>query len=118
MLVKGIDVGGDFLEDYIPTEKNSFGLWVTFSIGPSSEDGGSIYQLLVCTPSWLESKTTKGNIFWGRHMLVIDSFDAKLIKNSVDQLIVELANQFPNDNDDEIAEKIARYAHWEYEDYY
>lgn len=118
--VKGIDVAGDFLKDHCPDDLEFFSLWVTITVGSSLEAGGVLYNLHVCTPDWLKVKiknTTEENSIWGRHLLIVEKFDAKKIELMISNKIQEIVQQYPNDNGVDISEKIARYAQWEFEDY-
>ena len=57
-VVKGMwcDVIDTSLEEYQPEDTECFGIWISLRVGPNGEDGAHDYQLLICTPKWLEVK--------------------------------------------------------------
>ncbi len=121
LILKGLEVAGDYLNDHQPRDADCFELWVTLSVGPADTDGATIYQLCICTPKWLEQcfeVNEKNNaVRWGRHMLVIAKFDPEIIELAIKQKLQEIVDSHPNDDGGELSKKFARYAHWEYEDY-
>ncbi|WP_308367235.1 MULTISPECIES: immunity 8 family protein [unclassified Microbulbifer] len=115
--IKQIDVGGDLLANYWPEDEYCFSEWVTLSIGVKGEEGSTYFNLLVCTPEWISRKLDSAQSVWGRHMLIIRKYDTELIESEVNKKLQELLEIFTGDDDLKFSEKIARYAHWEYEDY-
>jgi hypothetical protein len=122
LVLKGLDVAGDYLEDRQPVDRDCFELWVTLSIGSSDENGSTLYELCICTPKWLERRfekcaNKKKDVQWGRHLLIVASFEPETIKLAIKQKLQEIVDRHPNDNGVELSKKFARYAHWEYEDF-
>jgi hypothetical protein len=118
--LKGVDVAGDYLVDCYPENIEFFELWVTALIGPDDEDGGTLYNVHVCTPDWLKyamKYNSNGECIWGRHMLIINEFSPEKIERAIKDKIEDVIRLFPSDNSIELSEKIARYAEWEFEDY-
>lgn len=114
--VKGIDLNSHVgFEEYCPEDGEYFGLWVTITIGPDDEEGGHLYQMLVCTPKWLRNEflPQHGGCAWGRHMLIISHYDRELIKSEIKHYVENCTG----DNFWEMAQKVARVAFWEFEDY-
>jgi hypothetical protein len=103
------------LEEYRPENPECFGLWVNLRIGPDGVDGAHDYQLLVCTPGWLEVtlRYEWGGANWGRHMLIVLEYDSEIIKKK----IISYVESCTGKDFWEMAQKVARIASWEFEDY-
>jgi hypothetical protein len=105
----------DALDMYWPDDVFNFGTWIRLYIGPAGDRLSNSFDLFVCTPEWLASnvKLKPNQAMWGRHMLIVSDYDPDKLKASAERLLLSLtgAEWLP------IAEKIARYAAWEFEDY-
>lgn len=120
LILKAVDVAGDYLSDHKPENLKFFSLNLTATIGPPNQDGGSLYYLHVCTPEWLKYSVehdSKIGALWGRHLLIVDSFDADKIESLIQSKLDDISNNFSGNNPVELSERVARYAHWEFEDY-
>ena len=118
--LKGVDVAGDFLGDHRPENINFFSIWVTVTVGPKNEVGGSLYNFHVCSPDWLkyavECETDNGYL-WGLHTLIVNEFNSVKIEEALKNKVNEVVKKFPQYTDTELAKVISRYGHWEFEDY-
>ena len=67
----------------------------------------------MCTADWIRDQLTLERCIWGRHMLVVQEYDYALILELVSERIASC------DGNDwaEVANKLARIAAWEFEDY-
>lgn len=103
---------GEFdLETYKP-ESDLFCINILLNIGiDDGTEAGNYFDLRVCSSDWL--KYYKKKPFILRHLMVIDSYDFREIKNYINQII----NQCEGDSWQEITNKLSRYFFWEYEDY-
>ncbi len=103
------------LEEYQPENPDCFGIRITLRVGSDTEVGANDFDLLVCTPRWLEVtlRYEWGRAQWGRHMLVVLEYDLDLIK----ERIVSYVEGCTGKDFWEIAQKISRIASWEFEDY-
>ncbi|CZF87030.1 Imm8 family immunity protein [Grimontia marina] len=118
--LKGLDVAGDYLLDHKPDNADFFSLWLTVTVGVNGEEGSSSYQLHICTPDWIRyavENELEDHFLWGRHMLIVDKFDAEKIEIAIEKKLKEISSQFSNDSQSELLKKVSRYAYWEYEDY-
>lgn len=98
---------------YWPEVEDEFGFLLEATIGPDNDEGGHDYQIFVCTPKWLLKEHKKDDLVWGRHMLIAFDYDLSRIKGK----ITEYCDQCTGNDWPEIARKLARIGHWEFEDY-
>lgn len=101
------------LESYQPIDNNFFSIWVNIRVGSDTELGTNDYQVRVCTPDWIKRECESVKAMWGRHILIISTYDLALIK----EMISEYVESCTGKSFLEVAEKISRIAAWEYEDY-
>lgn len=120
LILKGIDIAGSYLSDSVPDDLKCFSLYLTAMIGLSDQEGGSLYVLRVCTPEWLKrsmQSNSESSAFWGRHLLIVDSFDAGKIESLIQDKLEELSQGFSGYDANQLAKIVGRFAHWEFEDY-
>lgn len=98
---------------FLPDDESNFGFLLEVSIGLEESEGADIFQLMVCTPAWLQSRCDPSKVLWGRHMLIVSCYDIAAITQEINKLI-ERSNE---SGWTAIAEKIGKFAHWEFEDY-
>ncbi|CAE6748596.1 hypothetical protein R69927_02799 [Paraburkholderia domus] len=105
----------DPLDDFRPADISNFGTWIRVGIGTSGSPAADNFEILVCTPTWLDSyiEGEKDGAAWGRHMLIVSHYDVDQIKRAVERLV----SRCGSDDWVSTAQKIARFAHWEFEDY-
>jgi hypothetical protein len=103
--------GRDFAE-YRPADKDCFGIAVRLLAGPSGSDGEESFDFTLCTPRWLETQL-EGAPLPGRHYLFVRRFDRAGVLRFLD----EYCAGFTAGSWNEIAERLGRIGHWEYEDY-
>lgn len=114
-IVKGIFLmsADVLLEDYCPDDPKCFGLWIDLNIGPDNEEGAHNYQVLVCTPDWIKGECYGQKAVWGRHRLIVCEYDLELIKEQIRHYVENCSGK----DFWEMAQKVARIAAWEFEDY-
>jgi hypothetical protein len=101
------------LDSYFPENPECFGLWIEFSVGIKDESGADNFRLFICTPEWLRSECGRKRAKWGRHMLIVPEYDLEMIRIEIGLCIDSCTGEdWPT-----IAQKIARFAAWEFEDY-
>lgn len=103
----------EVLKDFRPEASENFGISIRLMIGPEGTDRSESFDILVCTPTWIQDQLHEEGYMWGRHMLIAQEYDYELIKQSISARISSCTGT----NWDEIANKIARFAAWEFEDY-
>jgi len=103
----------DDLERYVPSQRDSFSFHLRIIAGPQYESGEESFDLTVCTPKWLLENLHADEVIIGRHYLIVMYYDyeriLKTVKNYCDECV---GNTWT-----EVAEKLGRLGHWEFEDY-
>jgi len=102
-----------WIDGFIPSDTNNFCVFLLLTIGPAGGVGSDSFWLEVCSPSWLADQLTHTPFLFGRHLLIISEFDSAKVRSVLADKIAELSGQHWVD----LALKISRFAHWEFEDY-
>ena len=97
------------LSKYYPQEGDNFCFLLQAMIGPKDVDIAESFDIEVCTPKWLLKNIKEKEVLNGRHRLIVSEYNYKTIIN-----YIEKCN---GNNWDEIALKLSRLGHWEFEDY-
>lgn len=101
------------VQTYRSANPEDDGLLLTLYIGPENGKGEESFDLMVCTPMWLRRKVTVEGPVIGRHHLIVDPLDLGVAALFLAEQVSNLeAPTWP-----ELAEKLARLGHWEFEDY-
>ncbi|MEV6071909.1 Imm8 family immunity protein [Nocardia sp. NPDC052001] len=88
-------------------------LFVQLLIGPAGEPGEESFGIMVCTPKGLQRLVDEHGPISGRHYLFVESIDLGFIQKHVENFLGRLDEpSWP-----ELAGKVARFGHWEFEDY-
>ncbi|WP_063936079.1 immunity 8 family protein [Burkholderia pseudomallei] len=103
----------EMLKDFRPEASRNFGISIRLMIGPEGADQSESFDILVCTPTWIQDRLREEGCIWGRHMLITQEYDYKLILQSLSAYISSCTGK----DWDEVANKVARIAAWEFEDY-
>ena len=103
----------DDLPNYRPPDPESFSFHLRIIAGPLSAPGEESFDLIVSTPTWLSNNYPKEAIIIGRHRLIVMEYNFERIRKTITDLWESC--EAPNWN--ELAEKLARFGHWEFEDY-
>ena len=101
------------LEEHRPTNPENFGLSIRLEVGLVGSDAADLFDLIVCTPYWIQDGVTQKGPAWGPHMLLISKYDYDLIL----QTITRRLDACQGKDWPEVANKLARFAAWEFEDY-
>ncbi|AZI14723.1 Imm8 family immunity protein [Avibacterium paragallinarum] len=108
-----MDIAGQIdLETYKPENEKLVNVYILLDIGPDDgTDAADYFEFKVHSIEWLRLYQPKPEIL--RHIMVVDRYDFKAIKDYVHYCI----EKCDGDSWDEIALKLSRYFHWEFEDY-
>jgi hypothetical protein len=98
---------------FTPDDPERFAFLVQMIAGPAGEKGEESFDFEVCTPGWLHERASREGPVNGRHHLIIDTFNWPALRSYFQQLVTRCQGQDWH----EIAAKLSRYGHWEFEDY-
>jgi hypothetical protein len=100
------------LERFRPADGTNFTLSIGAIVGPAGGEGGDLFYFHVTTATWLEQNPPpKGFEFLRR--LLVTHWDYELVRRAVSDLVAHTQGEDWN----ELATKLSRYGHWEFEDY-
>lgn len=70
------------LEGYRPENEDCFVLYLNITVSPLLDDGCGTcdFQLAICNPEWVRRQCDIHGAIWGRHMMVVPSYDLDMIK--------------------------------------
>jgi hypothetical protein len=98
---------------------DDFFITITARIGPKGERGPKgepaedVFYFLVCSPKWLVHSLSEKPFVFGRHYLILNHYNYDKIWT----IISSFCKQISGSTWTEVATKLARYGHWEFEDY-
>ncbi len=101
------------LETYVPEDPRDVGVLVQIFAGPDGEPGEDTFNVVVCTPRWLERWISDKGIIAGRHYLIIDKWDFP----RVSQYLTNAVESEEGRDWEELGQRIGRLGKWEFEDY-
>ncbi|MBW3086325.1 hypothetical protein KEM60_02538 [Austwickia sp. TVS 96-490-7B] len=81
--------------------------------GPEGGLGEESFDVIVCNLGWLAEKVSRDTVVDGRHRLVVERFDWPVLRSYIERHV----RQCEGATWVEVAEKLARFGHWEFEDY-
>jgi hypothetical protein len=100
-------------KDFSPENARNFCVWATAHIGIEGEKGAHLFQIQICTPEYLSRQISSSGPMWGRHMLIVQNYNAAEIRLMLERYLETCVGADWN----EIGPKVARIGHWEFEDY-
>lgn len=89
------------------------GQWIRMLIGPQSGPGVESFDVLVCTPAWLQMQIQEDGPQVGRHRLIVYPFDLERAMAFLTQRV----EQIEGVDWLELGNKLSRLGRWEFEDY-
>lgn len=111
--VRSIHSPDEELETFAPQDPSEFGLFVHVLAGPDSGQGEESFDLMVCTPRWVERWVRDNGPLVGRHHLFVEAWDADRVRGYIREAVE--SEEAPTWS--ELAAKIGRLGRWEFEDY-
>jgi len=101
------------LASFQPTEVDNFGFLLQILVGPQEGVGEESFDVMVCTPRWLIENHSPEDILACRHMLIMFQYDYRRLERFIQARIATVSGESWHD----IANQLAKLAHWEFEDY-
>jgi hypothetical protein len=102
----------DDLRNYAPGEE-AFRVMIRALIGPANGREDESFDFEVCSPEWLLQKLEHEQVISGRFRLFMTAFSYEVIE----QFVLKQIAQATGANWSEVANKLARWSQWEFEDY-
>lgn len=101
------------LNNYRPLDPTNFGVLIQVMAGPMGSQGEESFDIMVCSPHWLDELARKEKFIVGRHYLITRSFNYGEIQSFLRQMFARCEGKdWP-----EVAAKLSRIGMWEFEDY-
>ena len=100
------------IERYVPDRPDDDGVWVRVIAGPANGPGEESFDVLVCTPLWLRRVVAEQGPQDGRYHLILEPMNLSLAAE-------HLRSRFEAEEAPDwlaLAERLARFGHWEFED--
>jgi hypothetical protein len=105
----------DDLESYRPERPDEFGFLLEAMAGPDDDDRGEeSFDIVVCTPKWLIARYGKKDIIVARHHIIVFEYNYVNLRGFIEQY----CDACQGSTWGEVAEKLSRLGHWEFEDYH
>lgn len=101
------------LAAYVPNEPTTFAVGIRMLIGLPDTDASETFDVTVCTPAWIAAELTAERLMWGANLLVVETYDYATIELAIRNRIAQATGSTWV----QIAQKISRWALWEFEDY-
>lgn len=103
----------DNLSIYSPENSNNFGFLLQVLVGIKGIESEESFDMIVCTPKWLEANFNKSDVLFGEHYLIVFQFSFERIRNKINDYIDGLTEE----DWGQLASKIDRIGKWEFRDY-
>ena len=101
------------LVTFRPDDPEDVGILVQVMAGPDDGPGEESFDVMVCTPRWLERLVRTEGPLIGRHYLVVARYDGAEIRQFLTRVVESETAATWN----ELATRLGRIGMWEFEDY-
>jgi hypothetical protein len=82
-------------------------------IGPENTDWEESFDVVLCTPKWMERKYGRSGIISGYHHLIVFEYNYSRIVRDIEDRCVAAEGHSWRD----VATKLSTFGHWEFEGY-
>jgi immunity protein 8 of polymorphic toxin system len=101
------------LDNYVPDDPEDDAILLQVMVGSADVPGEESFDVLVCTPRWLEREVKAKGPLIGRHYLIVEATNYPGVRRFLTKII---ENQMAG-NWEELANRVGRIGMWEFEDY-
>lgn len=101
------------LQAWTPPSPTNFAFLLQVMVGPDGMEGEESFDVEVCTPEWLAQSYGPSGIVLGRGHLIVFRYDFP----AIDAFVRDFVEGCVGATWPEVAAKVARLGHWEFEDY-
>jgi hypothetical protein len=107
------------LRSFVPKDPTLFAIHVQALIGTADSDPGDLFDVLVCSPTWLAQhfdqtllvdRLSEGTVLLGRHYWLMERWDYRAVERAIDQLVGGATGPSWSG----LANWLDRYMPWEY----
>ncbi|MBW9210511.1 immunity 8 family protein [Mumia sp. zg.B21] len=102
----------DELHAWAP-DSDAWALGLRVVAGPDDGPGEESFDVTVCSVAWLTEQVRRDGVVDGRHHLIVEWFDWRSLRAYIERRV----HQCEGATWREVAEKLARFGYWEFEDY-
>jgi hypothetical protein len=102
----------DDLPSWVPGDEN-FSILLQVIAGPAGSPGEESFDVTLCTPAWIKAVLESEKVIMGRHLLIVSDFDYDRIYSFISKYVSSCSGH----NWSDLASKLGRLGHWEFEDY-
>jgi hypothetical protein len=102
----------DDLDAHRPDDPENFSFLLEAYFGTGDEPGEDSFQMVVCTPKWLD-RNLPDDVTSGRHRLIVKRYDIGALRAWLEKL----GRRCASDDWETAAAKLGRFGLWEFEDY-
>lgn len=106
-------IDGKPLELTMIDNPSNAGQWVRILAGPADAPGSESFDVNVCTPEWLRDEIERTGPMVGRHLLIVDRWDAETVTRVINGLVAKVEGP----DWQAVGKQLARIGFWEFEDY-
>lgn len=100
-------------DTYHPADNRCFTFPIEMVIGYEGFDGGDLFQMTVCTPEWIALENWQDIAIAGTALLIVFEYDWPAIQSRIENLVSDhIADDWPK-----LAQKLSRFAEWQFADY-
>lgn len=101
------------LEVFVPEDPGDAGALVQIFAGPQGTQSEESFDVVVCTPRFLNRRVQQSGPLVGRHYLIVEGWDWPMIRAYLTQAVE--SEEAPTWED--LGIKLGRIGKWEFEDY-
>jgi hypothetical protein len=110
-VIKGISNDIFDVATYSPENVDNFSLSLRIRIGLDCTQGADDFELLICTPKWLEETVLDAH--WGRGMLIVREYNFSAISERIHGYVSRCEGECW----ETIAIQLGKVFSWEFDDY-
>lgn len=102
------------LTTYVPDDPEDVGVLVQIMAGSKGKPGEELFDVVVCTPRWLDRRIREDGPLVGRHYLIVERWDLARVR----LYLTDAVGSEEGATWRELALRIGRIGMWEFEDYH
>lgn len=110
-VIKGVSNDIFDVEAYCPEIEDKFSLSLRIRIGLDCTDGADDFEILVCTPKWLEE--TVWETRWGKGLMIVREYNF----SAINDFIYDYVSRCDGDSWEKIVMQLTKVFYWEFDDY-